>query len=298
MKKVLITGATGFSEKDIFTMSSLGLDCYFLQNENDAISLPYDSFDAVVCNNLFSFHNIELFSNLKLLQLTSSGVDRVPVDYIESKGIKLYNARGVYSIPIAEFVISGILELLKKKRFFMLNQSKRLWLKNRELMELSGMNCLIIGCGSVGKECAKRLSAFDCKVEGIDNNNSNSIFYDAIYNTKRMCERIEKADVVILTVPLTSETHHLINKEVLTHFKKSAILVNVSRGKIVCEEDLIQYIDNIGGAVLDVFEEEPLKETSPLWNKDNVIVSPHNSFVSTKNKERLLELVINNLKNL
>ncbi len=82
MKKLLVTGATNFNKDDIAAIRNLGFDCYYLQNENDDLPIPCNFFDAVICNNLFSFHQISLFSNLKIIQLTSSGTDRAPVDYI------------------------------------------------------------------------------------------------------------------------------------------------------------------------------------------------------------------------
>ena len=103
---------------------------------------------------------------------------------------------------------------------------------------------------------------------------------------------------LILTLPLTDETRNMFNKELLSQCKNDAILVNIARGAVVDEEDLINALkaNKLGGAVLDVFETEPLDEKSELWDFQNVVITPHNSFVSPKNNERLYNVVYNNLK--
>ena len=98
-----------------------------------------------------------------------------------------------------------------------------------------------------------------------------------------------------MTLPLTEQTKHLINDERLGLLKPTAVLVNIARGAIVDTGALLRYIDNLGGAVLDVFEEEPLTESSLLWDKENVILTPHNSFVGEGNSMRLKEIVLSHL---
>ena len=106
-----------------------------------------------------------------------------------------------------------------------------------------------------------------------------------------------KSDIIILTLPLTAETKHLINEEKIKVIKDNAVLINVSRGGIIDETALIESLnkDKFLGVALDVFEEEPLKE-SPLWDFENVIITPHNSFVSDKVNERLFKVMIENLR--
>ena len=99
---------------------------------------------------LFLSHPIEKFTNLRYIQLTSAGFDRVPMEYVKVHNIEIRNARGVYSIPMAEFALCGVLQLYKQSRFFMENQKARTWEKHRRLLELSGKTVCIIGCGSVG----------------------------------------------------------------------------------------------------------------------------------------------------
>ena len=108
---------------------------------------------------------------------------------------------------------------------------------------------------------------------------------------------LASADIAILTLPLTEETYHLFDKERLSLIKKGAVLVNIARGGVVDTAALCSALqENLGGAALDVFEEEPLSENSPLWDMENVLITPHNSFVGEGNKQRLLSLVLENLR--
>ena len=111
----------------------------------------------------------------------------------------------------------------------------------------------------------------------------------------KLDDALEQADIVVLTLPLTEQTHHLIDNSKLSLMKDGATLVNIARGAIVNTDALLNHIDRLTGAVLDVFEEEPLNENSPLWDKPNIILTPHNSFVGEENGERLKEIIVENL---
>ena len=100
------------------------------------------------------------------------------------------------------------------------------------------------------------------------------------------------ADIVVLTLPLTDETKHLMNADRLKLLKASAVLVNIARGGVVDTQALMKCLPCIGGAVLDVFEEEPLEEDSPLWDMENVVITPHNSFLGERNQERLSHVIL------
>lgn len=108
-------------------------------------------------------------------------------------------------------------------------------------------------------------------------------------------EILIESDIVVLTLPLTNQTRYLIDEVKLKKMKKGAILVNIARGALVDTDALINALPNLGGAVLDVFEEEPLTKENPLWNMKNVIVTPHNSFVGEGNRERIVDIILHNL---
>ena len=241
-------------------------------------------------------HPIERFTHLKYIQLTSAGFDRVDMQYVKKHNIEIHNARGVYSIPMAEFAIFGVLELYKQGKFFQQNQAEKRWEKQRNLSELFGKQVCIAGCGNVGTECAKRFSAFGCRITGVDLYPREDENYGKMVGIENLSDVLSKSDIVILTLPLTKETRHLMNEEKFSQMKDGAILVNIARGAVVDTEALMREMPRLGGAVLDVFEEEPLREDSPLWEMENVIVTPHNSFVGDGNARRLAGVIYENIR--
>lgn len=295
---LLITGAWTGAKDYINQIENEGHAVVFMQYEKDDLPCDYEWVEGIICNGLFLSHPIEKFVNLKYIQLTSAGFDRVPMDYVEEHNIKIYNARGVYSIPMAEWVVLAILELYKRAFVFFDNQKKCLWKKQRNLKEILGKTVLIIGCGSVACEVAKRLGAFEAKVIGIDKCPRRINMFAEILSTNELDKQLPRADIIILTVPLTDETYHLINKERLGLMKENAILINISRGKIIDEVALNRALENerIAGVALDVFEEEPLDKNSGLWKMKNVIITPHSSFEGEGNKERLMQVILENVK--
>jgi phosphoglycerate dehydrogenase-like enzyme len=302
---LLLTGAFKYTKGQLDSIQDLGYEITFVQDERVSLSeanqnIDIASIDVVVCNSLFLYNDITQFKSLKFIQLTSAGMDRVPLDYIKNHGIHIVNARGVYSIPMAEWVVLKILEIYKNSRHFYKAQSERKWQKRRDLLELAGKTAAIIGLGNVGIEIAKRLSAFSVYVIGVDNRLLDPAENDLV---NELCvpdeidKVLNKSDIVILTLPLTDQTRHMMNKYRFEAMRDSSILVNVSRGGVINETDLIEALqgNKFFGVALDVFEEEPLNQDSPLWDFDNVIITPHNSFVSDKVNERLFKLIIKNL---
>ena len=293
---LLVTGAFDWTEKEFNILRELGHNVAFMQQEKSPLPCDAVWVEGIIGNGIFLSHPIEQFTSLRYIQLTSAGFDRVPMDYIEQHGIEIHNARGVYSIPMAEFASCGVLQLYKQSKYFHENQKVHKWEKHRGLTELCGKQICIVGCGSVGTECAKRFKAFGCSVVGVNIKPYQNVIYDTMLPLDSLDDALTKADVTILTLPLTEETRHFINADRFTAMKHGAVLVNIARGAIIDTDALIVALNtHLGGAVLDVFEEEPLDESSPLWDMGNVIITPHNSFISDKNNARLRELVINNL---
>lgn len=294
---LLITGAWPEAKEMMEALEKMGHSACFMQHETDELPCEYAWVEGTICNGLFLSHMIENFVNLKYIQLTSAGYDRAPIEYIQEHQLEFHTARGVYGIPMAEFALCGILQIYKQSHFFYENQKKHKWEKHRSLDELFGKQVCIIGCGSVGTECAKRFSAFDCNVIGVDLYPRKDIYYKSIYETDKLESILSNSDIIILTLPLTGATRHLINKKKMGVMKQGAILVNIGRGGLLDTEALKEKLPELGGAVLDVFEDEPLDEDDELWEMDNVIITPHNSFVGDGNRERLRKIIFDNLQN-
>jgi len=294
---MLITGAWLQAPEYICEIEKMGHSVVFLQHEKDDLPCDAQWIEGIIGNGIFIVHPIEQFTNLRFIQLTSAGFDRVPMDYVKKQGIEIYNARGVYSVPMSEYVLAGVLQLYKHMGEFRDCQKNRQWIKHRNLKELFGKNVLIVGCGNVGTECAKRFKAFDAIVIGVDIVVKSDDNYNVVKPLSVLNEALEYADIVVITVPLTDETRWLINRERLQHLKDGAVLVNIARGAIVQTEALMDELQSGRlSAVLDVFETEPLENKSILWELENVIITPHNSFVGESNGVRLNRVIMDNLK--
>ena len=294
---LLITGAWRCSDEQLDAIKALGHQIVFMQNESDALPVDPQWVEGMVCNGLFLHHEIGLFSNLRFIQLTSAGFDRVPMEEVNRRGIRIYNARGVYGIPMAEFAVSGVLRLYKNSRAMDAHQQQHAWIKERQLLELWGKQVTIVGCGNIGQECAKRFAAFDSKVIGVDIFEAELPHIEKMYHISRLKEVLPQSDVVVLTLPLTEQTKNLFCEETFAVMKPGAVLVNIARGGVVDLDALIAALQTrLGGAVLDVFPQEPLDPESPLWDMENVLVSPHNSFVGDHNALRLYQVILSNLQ--
>ena len=292
---LLITGAWQEAKEYIEAIEKIGHQIQFLQFEKDELPCDYEWVEGIIGNGIFLSHPIEKFKNLRYIQLTSAGFDRVPMDYVKEHGIVVNNARGVYSAPMAEYAVAGVLSLYKSQRFFNEKQKEHRWEKKRDLKELGGQTVCILGCGSVGNECAKRFEAFGCTVLGIDVVVRKIEHFSCVYHLNEAKEVLSKSDIVIITLTLTDETYHMFDKEMFDAMKPGAVVVNIARGALVDTEAFVEALkDRLGGAVLDVFEEEPLGDSS-LWDMENVVITPHNSFVGDGNNRRMSNVIMKNL---
>ena len=300
--KILIAGKICENENLIREISSMGHTVTEFPDERVSLvsrGISPKDFEGVICNGLFLYNDAREFLNLKYVQLLSAGLDRVPVDYLNARGVKIFNAKGVYDIPISEFALCGVLDLYKRSAFFYENKKRRKFEKRRDLIELYGKTVLIVGCGSVGTECAKKFSAMGTKVLGVDIIKKTNPYFESIYTINELDSILPNADIVILTLPLTEKTEGLFDEYRFSLMKKGSVIVNVSRGKVVVESALISALKTrLYGGVIDVFEAEPLPSDSELWSIDNAVITPHNSFVSENNDERLNGVILKNLKDM
>ena len=236
--RLLVTSALGGDETRLAELRALGHDVLFLQDERGPLPEGARDVDGVVCNALFLHHDVAEFPNLRFVQLTSAGLDRAPVDAFAARGVALFNARGVYSIPLAEWLVMQLLQVTKRARFFLRNQDERRWQKARDLTELAGRTACIVGFGDVGREVAKRLRAFDVRIVAVDAAPIDSPLADEATGVDAVGRALAAADFVVLTVPLTPDTRHLIDDAAPTVMKPDAVPVNVSRVGVIDEDAL------------------------------------------------------------
>lgn len=295
---LLLTGCFKYSESQLEELRSLGYTIHFMQQEAEALPLLASEVDATVCNGLFLSHDFEDFTRLKLIQLTSAGFDRVPGEKIKARGVELYNARGVYSTPMAEWALFRVLEYYKQGWFFKQEQEAGRWTKHRGLREIAGTRVAVVGAGNVGQEVAKRFRAMGATTVGFDVYTNLTEGFDEMMLAASLLEQVGEMDVVVVTAPLLPSTRGLISREVLQAMKQDAMLVNIARGGLIDQEAMIEVLASRPDlfAALDVFETEPLAADSELWQMENVAVSPHNSFVSNGNNKRMFEVMRRNLQ--
>ncbi|MGP1909669.1 D-2-hydroxyacid dehydrogenase [Metabacillus sp. JX24] len=238
-------------------------------------------------------------SRLRWVQSWSAGVNSMPLQALEKKEVILTSANGVHANPISETIFALMLGLTRKIHAYVRNQSEKKWHHENMKLEIHGKTIGVIGVGAIGQETAKIAKAFGMTVLGVRHSGKPADFVDEMYTQADLNSILPRCDYVAVTVPLTLETERLFTYEQFKRMKPSAYFINIGRGEVVEEAALIQALEEneIAGAGLDVFEHEPLGVKSPLWEFENVIITPHTSGSTEFYNERLTEnILIPNLK--
>ena len=236
---------------------------------------------------------------LRWIQFASAGVERIdPADY---PGVTLSNASGVGSVAIAEYVIGMLLASAKRFPTLLRNQQAHRWDRRIFGAELSGRTLGIVGLGAIGREVAKRARALEMRVLASRRSaapGDTDADVDELLPADRLDRLLAESDYLLLAVPLTADTTALIGAAELAKMKGTARLINVARGPVVDQAALIAALraGTIAGTVLDVFDEEPLPADSPLWDLENVIVTPHLAADSDRYAERVAGVTADNLR--
>lgn len=215
---------------------------------------------------------------LRWIHTSSIGVDALLTEEIVHGDVIVSNSRGVCERPIAEWILGVIVMFAKDLRRTIELQHERRWL-HRETLPILGRRALVVGPGPVGREAALLLRAAGMDVSIVGRSARQDEELGAIASLVDLDRLLGEVDDVVLTVPLTAETRGMFDAARLARMRPGARLVNVGRGAVVVERDLLDAIDSghLGGAALDVFEQEPLPRDNPLWTRDNILVSPHAS---------------------
>lgn len=239
--------------------------------------------------------------NVKWVHSFSAGVEGIQNSPYDFSNITITNSRGVTSVPISEHTMAMILAFARGVPTMMTNKSERKW-EMIPVMDVSSSTVAIIGYGEIGSQIAKRSKALGMKVLGCKRNPDQKAlgqdYADEIVGMDKLDEVLAEADFVVLSLPSTEETRYMFNKELLSKIKKGSYLINVGRGNTIVEADLVDLLQSkhIAGAALDVFEVEPLPNNHAFWEMDEVIVSPHNSYLSPNHMDGNFELFLDNLK--
>jgi D-2-hydroxyacid dehydrogenase (NADP+) len=237
-------------------------------------------------------------TKLQWLQSWSSGIDSLPLELLEKRGILLTDASGVHARSVSETAFAMMLALSRGVAFAVRQQATSNWESPPTLAEMNGGTVAIVGAGEIGREVARLARAFDMRVVAVRRSGTAMPEVDAVYDQSRLDVALAEADYVVNILPLTSETKHLFNAQRFAAMKSGAYFINVGRGGTVRTEDLIEALDKgkLAGAGLDVFEQEPLPPEHRLWTMPNVILTPHNAGGNTvRNVDRLAKLFAHNL---
>jgi phosphoglycerate dehydrogenase-like enzyme len=248
---------------------------------------------------------IQNAGRLKWVQSSASSVSTLPLQELATRGILVTNTRTLQGGPIAEHVMGGLLVLARRYDLTLIAQRERRWIQNDlggETMPwcLSGKAMTILGLGSIGSETARRAHAFGMKVTAVRRRTIESLppFVDRVLGPDQLDAALRDCDVLVVAAPFLVSTDRLIGTREFSLMNRGALLVNVARGRIVDEADMIDALRSgrLGGAVLDVFDHEPLDTSSPLWRLPNVIVTPHIASLRPDHWDDVIDLFSENLR--
>jgi phosphoglycerate dehydrogenase-like enzyme len=276
------------------------VDLVFSENKEHLREIIPDA-DVLVCMKI----DRETFAkakNLKWIHLGLAGVDKVLLPEVVKSQVKLTSSKGIHAKTLAELIMGMILAFSKGIALSMSFKNRKIWGFEQVILsrfDLEAKVLGIIGLGLIGVEVAKKAKAFGMKVIALRNRPAKAPKYvDKIYPKGKLNQVLSESDFVFLSVPLTKETYHMIGEKELNQIKDTAYLINTSRGPVVDENALVDALKQgkIAGAGLDVFEEEPLPQSSELWNLDNVIITPHIGGAMPDYYRKVGEVFKNNLE--
>jgi phosphoglycerate dehydrogenase-like enzyme len=260
---------------------------------------------------------VHFFPQLKWVQTHSAGIDYLLDKPIWQSEVTITTLNGAHAVPMAEYALAMMLAFRWRLRTMLAFQARSEWPQGRWDIfggpELRGSTLGLIGYGAIARELARQAQALGLRVLAVNRSGRRKPYQGyqepgigdpeatipaEFYPTAHLDDMLGQCDYVVVLAPLTPETRHLLNGEAFARMKSSAFFFNLARGGLVKEPDLIEALrqGQIAGAGLDVFEEEPLPADSPLWQMENVIISPHVSGFSLKYDDRASDLFAENLR--
>jgi D-2-hydroxyacid dehydrogenase (NADP+) len=273
-----------------------------VSSETEALA-AIDESDAALASRL-STVMVQRAVRLRWVHSTASAVGALPIRDLALRGIVVTNSRGIQAVPIAETAIGGLLVISRRLNRTLAAQRERRWIQNQLSEEsppwsLQGRNMTIIGLGTIGQEIARRAHAFGLRVTGVRRRMSAPYppFVDRVLGLDQWRDGLRGCDVLAISAPFVAETDRLIGANEISLLNRGAILINVARARIVDQNALIEALGDghVGGAVLDVFEREPLDPESPIWTLPNVVITPHSSGFRPDHWDDVVDLFSSNL---
>ncbi|RWZ51324.1 D-2-hydroxyacid dehydrogenase [Halobacillus fulvus] len=240
---------------------------------------------------------IQTAENLKWIMVLSAGMDKMPFEKIEEKGILVTNVRGIHAQPMAEYAISMLLQVSRQAKTLIEQEKNHEWSRQPVMTEISGQTMILLGTGAISQEVARLAKAFRMKTIGVSKSGNPKEFFDETYLVDDLSEVIGEVGFIVAALPSTEETRYLLKREHFEKMSDKAIFLNMGRGDLVSSDVILEAVRDglIAHAVLDVFETEPLPEKHPLWDEERVTVTPHVSGISPQYMGRGLEIFEENL---
>jgi lactate dehydrogenase-like 2-hydroxyacid dehydrogenase len=304
MKIVILDKATLGSDVDISVFDSLGeIVSYDMTLESETIKRIKDA-DIVITNKVVIGKEEMDNSSLKFIAISATGMNNVDLEYAKQKNIEVKNVAGYSSSSVSQVAFSMIFHFVSKLDYYKKYVDEGNWQKSdffthidAPFFELDGKRVGVIGLGDIGRNFAKKASAFNCEVVYYSTSGKNS---NSEYKRVELDELLKTSDIISIHCPLNNDTKDLLNYENMKTIKDGAILLNLGRGGIINEADLAKIIDEKEiYCGIDVVSVEPILESNPLLkvkNKDQLLLTPHIGWASIEARTKLISLVASNIK--
>ncbi|HLR41105.1 MAG TPA: D-2-hydroxyacid dehydrogenase, partial [Virgibacillus sp.] len=298
MLNILFSAKLSYQDKERLQENYPEQSFTFCENMNEAKKYLEEADILVTYGEDLTSELVTQAVKLKWIMVLSAGMDRMPFETIEQRGILVTNARGIHKIPMAEYAISMLLQVYRQEKLLMQLEAEQKWGRSHiNIGEISGKTLLVLGTGAIGQEVARLAKAFQMTTYGISRSGRTVANFDENYTTDELEKLLPEADFVVSVLPSTEETRGLLTYEHFQLLPDHAVFLNMGRGDLVSSEDILKAVQQqeIAHAVLDVFEEEPLPADHPIWQEENITITPHTSGVSKHYLTRALEIFEENL---
>ena len=304
MKLVILDRRSLGNDVDVSIFDKFGeVISYDLTKENETLERVKDA-DIVITNKVLITKEHMDNSKMKLICITATGTNNVDLAYAKEKGIPVKNVAGYSSSSVAQVAFSMIFHFVTKLNYYKNYVDEGNWQKSElfthidaPFFELDGKRVGVIGLGDIGRNFAKKASAFGCEVVYYSTSGKNS---NSEYKRVELDELLKTSDIISIHCPLNNDTKDLLNYENMKTIKDGAILLNLGRGGIINEVDLSKIIDEKEiYCGIDVVSVEPIIESNPLLkvkNKDQLLLTPHIGWASIEARTKLISLVASNIK--
>lgn len=261
----------------------------------EEIEQVIDQADIIFSAHTFPVELLGKARNLRWIQSMAAGVENYTRSKLLPPNVMLTKIRGLYGPIMSEYVVGYILAITQNMKKIFVNKEKKRW-EHFVVDSIRQKIVGVIGLGSVGAYIAYRVHLMGAEIIALEEQEKRLPYVSKEYSVGEIGEFLSRSDFVVVAIPLTDATEGILGEREFAMMKKSAYLINVSRGPLVQEQALLKALKrgSIAGAILDVFHEEPLPQDHQLWNLDNVIITPHISGPGIP--EDIVKIFIENLK--